>query len=459
MMYEPFTANFDDNHMTLDVPFMKVNKESRTVSGFASLDNIDLQGHIVPIDASRKAFSRWRGNMREMHDTKKAVGRAVQIEEREYSNDKDGKTYKGMYVKAYVSLGAEDTWQKVLDGTLTGFSIGGAIKEKRQMYDPDAGRLVTKIEDFDLMEVSLVDTPANPLANILSIQKSDDGDVIGASGIAADVVTENVLFCGTCDVALLTELEKSECPTCDDGMESVGWVENVEGKEEAIKKMLEPLRKRFAYDTPTETVDESVEEILDSVDAGVNSTTGGVEKNMSDTTEKTVAAEEVVEEVVDEVTEVEETDEVTEKAAEVDEVEAVEAAPSLDDLAKRLDDIEKSLSELKSFAVQDVPLDPSEPRLDVQQQQQAKGQAEATGLKKDADEAADAKDEALTKGISAVAKTLETVVEQLAKMDERIANVEADGAIKKSGEVTELKKRTEGVWNGSFFGVDSLDDE
>jgi hypothetical protein len=41
----------------------------------------------------------------------------------------------GVYVSAYVSKGAQDAWEKVLDGTYSGFSIGGNIKKYDDMYD------------------------------------------------------------------------------------------------------------------------------------------------------------------------------------------------------------------------------------------------------------------------------------------------------------------------------------
>ena len=38
--------------VTLSLPFAKVDKERRIVSGFASLDNVDKQGDIVTSEAS-----------------------------------------------------------------------------------------------------------------------------------------------------------------------------------------------------------------------------------------------------------------------------------------------------------------------------------------------------------------------------------------------------------------------
>lgn len=55
------------NDINLSVPFTKVNREKRTVSGFATLDNIDQTNDVVTAEASVKAFENFRGNIREMH--------------------------------------------------------------------------------------------------------------------------------------------------------------------------------------------------------------------------------------------------------------------------------------------------------------------------------------------------------------------------------------------------------
>jgi len=69
----------EGNSLRLSMPIAKIDKERRTVSGFATLDNVDRQGDIVPAEASVKAFEKFRGNIREMHDDKKAVGKLVSI--------------------------------------------------------------------------------------------------------------------------------------------------------------------------------------------------------------------------------------------------------------------------------------------------------------------------------------------------------------------------------------------
>jgi hypothetical protein len=85
----------DGNSIHVSMPFAKVDKERRLVSGFATLDNLDTQGDIVLAEASAKAFARARGNIREMHQPI-AVGKMVDFQEEEFFHD--GQLYRGIFV-------------------------------------------------------------------------------------------------------------------------------------------------------------------------------------------------------------------------------------------------------------------------------------------------------------------------------------------------------------------------
>jgi len=126
--------NTEGDNVRLSMPFSKVDKERRIVSGFATLDNVDRQSDIVTSEASMKAFSKFRGNIREMHQPI-AVGKMVAFKEDKYFDPETKKFYSGVYVSAYVSKGAQTTWEKVLDGTLSGFSIGGKMNNWDDAYD------------------------------------------------------------------------------------------------------------------------------------------------------------------------------------------------------------------------------------------------------------------------------------------------------------------------------------
>jgi len=203
----------EENSIKLSMPIAKVDKEKRMVSGFATLDNIDKQSDIVPTDVSVKAFERFRGNLREMH-MPIAVGRVVSFKSDKFYNKEEDRFYNGVFVNAYISKGAQDTWEKVLDGTLSGFSIGGSIKDSDQVYDAEMDKSIRVIKDYDLHELSLVDNPANQFANIVSIEKMADGQN-KIDGIISKVDLENVYWCESDSLIRLSQEEDSSCPSCD----------------------------------------------------------------------------------------------------------------------------------------------------------------------------------------------------------------------------------------------------
>jgi Putative phage serine protease XkdF len=256
--------------VSLSVPIMKVNQEKRLVSGFATLNNLDRQGDIVLSEASKAAFAAWPGNVREMH-ANIAAGKVVSFREQMYYDTETEKFYEGVFVEVYVSKGARDTWEKVLDGTLTGFSIGGRILEEESFFDADLGRLVNVIKAYELSELSLVDVPANQLANVFSIAKADNGDV-KVSGIAVDVETVDVYWNSIEKVAVFGSTEEP-------GYEYIGWIESTMTDSEKSIAIAELIKN---------TAKPAVEK------------KEGVETNMANEVEETVETVEAVSEIVEE---------------------------------------------------------------------------------------------------------------------------------------------------------------
>jgi len=230
-----------DQRINLSMPISKVDKERRIVSGFATLDNLDRQGDVVPAEASKKAFERFRGNVREMHQPI-AVGKIVSFKEDKYFDPEDKKFYNGIYVSAYVSKGAQDTWEKVLDGTLTGFSIGGEINDADDMYDENMDKSYRVIKDYDLSELSLVDNPANQFANVISIEKASDGKHL--HGYLSKATIENVFWCKGDDVITMSFNANLACPQCDKAMANIGFVETNDGdKASVVKSIISKVKK------------------------------------------------------------------------------------------------------------------------------------------------------------------------------------------------------------------------
>lgn len=230
-----------DSRISLSMPISKIDKERRIVSGFATLDNLDKQGDVVPADASVKAFERFRGNVREMHQPI-AVGKIVSFKEDKYFDEDSQKFYNGIYVSAYVSKGAQDTWEKVLDGTLTGFSIGGEINDSDDVYDDDMNKAYRVIKDYDLSELSLVDNPANQFANVLSIEKSNGENHL--NGYLSKATIENVFWCKGDDVVTMAFSANLACPQCDKAMLNIGFVEtNDIDKASMVKGIIAKVKK------------------------------------------------------------------------------------------------------------------------------------------------------------------------------------------------------------------------
>jgi hypothetical protein len=170
-----------DENLQLMFPVSLIKKEERIVVGVATSDNVDKSGDVVGFDASIEAFKNWQGNIREMHQPL-AVGKAVG--HRSVDINHDGQNFKGIEVSAYISKGAEDTWEKVLDGTLSAFSIGGRVLERVEDETKSfRGQPVSVITKYELGELSLVDNPANPAANITLVKAEG-----GALEYALDVV-------------------------------------------------------------------------------------------------------------------------------------------------------------------------------------------------------------------------------------------------------------------------------
>jgi hypothetical protein len=163
-------------NFNLSFPIDMIKKEERIVTGIATADNIDKSGDIVEFNASLEAFKNWGGNIREMHHPI-AVGKAISYEPVEVESE-DGERYKAIKVSAYISKGAQDTWEKILDGTLQAFSIGGKIMEKAESTEKMfRGRPVNVIKKYTLGELSLVDNPANALATVDIIKMDTDGNL------------------------------------------------------------------------------------------------------------------------------------------------------------------------------------------------------------------------------------------------------------------------------------------
>jgi hypothetical protein len=261
----------EGDNVRLSMPIGKIDKERRVVSGFATLDNVDKQGDVVDTGASLTAFKNFRGNLREMHQPS-AVGKVVSFKEDKYFDPETKKFYSGVYVSAYVSKGAQDAWEKVLDGTYSGFSIGGNIKKFDDLYNEGMDKAVRMIKEYELHELSLVDNPANQFANIFSIEKVNGETTV--DGYLAKTEIENVFWDSENDIVLLSDADSALSPSSGKEMQNIGFVEKTDSENSDIVKFLVDSAKGIntieinkEVSPMDETTNEAVEVAVETVAA------------------------------------------------------------------------------------------------------------------------------------------------------------------------------------------------
>jgi len=430
MIIEKSHWSANGNAINLSIPFTKVNREKRTVSGFATLDNLDQTGDVVTQEASMKAFEGFRGNLREMHQPL-AVGKVASFRPETFYDPITKEFYNGVYVDAYISKGAQDTWEKVLDGTLTGFSIGGKILESDNEVNKSTGASVRFIKDYALVELSIVDSPANELCNIFSIEKVN-GQMI-FKGIAADVKMENIFYCADSDSVFMSTESEYLSPVTGKKTELIGWVEsNDVNKGKEIEKILDSRRSRLQTLPDTQNINTAIAE-------------GGNEVEKLNVTEATPVVEEAVvetpAEIIEEVAPVEQDS--AEVVAEVTSAEVLEKSAEL--TVQESPDFVKMLGDLKGFFSETLE---KASEANAAQVSTIKETVEAFSKNVDLriSELAEKHTE-LSTAVDSIKSIMDTV-------EKRVDAVESDTAIKKSSDLggstgVTIKKSK---WNGTFLG-------
>lgn len=408
------------NSMHLSVPITKVNVEKRTVSGYASLDNIDQHGDVVTAEASREAFARFRGNLREMHQHV-AVGKVLDVQEKKYYDADSDNWYQGIYVTARVSKGAQNTWEKVLDETLSGFSIGGDVEEDEDVFDKEANKPIRHIKKYVLHELSLVDNPANQFANVVSFEKLADGHVV-AKGMVAESNTENVFYCKSDKIAEAAGTDSKDCEVCDDTMEKIGWFEYTDAsdKENAVANY---VKKFLENDKGGVQMPEEVKAPEDKV-----------------VSEQVVEVEEAKTLPVEETTTVE-----------VKEVEEPDFASLLQDTREHADNLQASLEKLGEEHVSTISTVKSI------------GESVETLIKSVSEKFStfDKKFDDLQGAQKEVTEKFASLSDDLRKVNDEVKTVQDSTAVKKSSDLggsgkEAIRKREGGVWNGTFLDVNDI---
>lgn len=316
-----------------------IDHENKTVRGIFTDDNVDEHGHMIDRAAMEKAVGEYRqwGNVRDMHG--KPVGIAESIGEETWNTvvakifDDEvwkmivNRVYKGFSIGAMVTGGKMVKVSEITEEKFAGVSsaVRGAIKRAGEVF---------VITELTLVEVSVVDRPANPRA---MFAKSIDGTEV----MALPSVTKRAGVDAIKSMIIGIEDE-----------DSVGEVDPVEEKamEESMEDVQDEVVAADAEAVDTEAEVEVVAEVEVEDEVVVE-----VEKSM-DADEPTADEEEdEIDEVVEPV--VAEAEEVTEEVTDSAEEPAVEVQKLIDAVAVLTGVVEKLISQVAEVGTKSVSLD------------------------------------------------------------------------------------------------------
>jgi len=164
----------------LFIPIQKQWKDGDrfVVAGYASVEVIDSQDELIPVEALKEAFTKFMGQEGEyahchiMHSNI-PVGKVLKS-----YRDSEGVTWKsgvddqGLFIVSEIRNDIRkgvQTRELIEAGRLTGYSIGGEALSTSTVCE---GKCYTKIGELEIHEISYVDRPANQ-PSVFTILKSE----------------------------------------------------------------------------------------------------------------------------------------------------------------------------------------------------------------------------------------------------------------------------------------------
>jgi archaellum component FlaC len=289
-------------------------------------------------------------------------------------------------------------------------------------YNEELDKSIRIIKDYDLVELSLVDSPANQFASIMSVEKVDGVDVIKGD----ETVLENVFYDKESGLVVVSEEETHISPTTGEEMTNIGFVEKTDKEKVDMIKFLVDNAKGIHTSKITKEVNpmsETTQAVLDTAVETAEITPEAQPAEVLETpvdVEKTVAVEEVVAETS------------TNGSVEEVEVAAEDAAKSDHAVANAIVEIKESLanafgdlaSTVKSLHEQVVALNKSL--------------------------------ETVSSEVKTVSDEVNNVKGTFNEFGKRVDAVEHDTAFRKSGDLGEIvqfepAKVQKSLWGGRFL--------
>lgn len=156
----------------LNIPLEIKAEKERIIAGYASVELIDKQNEIIPLETLKKAWNRFIKNPDFMHvqfaHTSIPIGKIIM--DCPKLKKKSGVDENGLFIIVKVRNDikkADEVWYLISKGEMKYFSIGGESLHRSIICE---GRCYTKIDDMELHEVSIVPNPANKASEFMVIK-------------------------------------------------------------------------------------------------------------------------------------------------------------------------------------------------------------------------------------------------------------------------------------------------
>lgn len=197
--------------LTKGIEIEKSEMEKRIFTGHITAEVVDKQDEIIARDEVyriMKTYMEINPVISDSHSNR-MVGKCLSYEKSEIEGHASVKIKAEIYKHADVVL-YDQVWDKIITKEYTGFSLGGASKDRKQMITKD-GKFVMKLNNLELYEIAVCKSPANQLAlidkvntfakenNMLEkVQTLEDGrQIISCNSIYCSVTKEEIEGEGT----------------------------------------------------------------------------------------------------------------------------------------------------------------------------------------------------------------------------------------------------------------------
>ena len=239
------------------------DESKRLVSGWASVEILDSQGDIVPIDQMKRSMFNLmdRGGNINYEHTNKPIGKILQWEVAEHPDSKA----EGIKFVAKIFEGYEhddQVWKEIKNGHITGFSIGAQGKSHAGVIKDEStgeSHKVNILSDLDLMEISAVEEPANEASTIDGVNyvaKSKE-DLYKL----ADIISERMVTKGYAPEGVYSN--KKESHDYKVQMERIQRMEAMTGKGMELKTFIEGVLHKASQLKYMDEIHANSEDIME----------------------------------------------------------------------------------------------------------------------------------------------------------------------------------------------------